>query len=194
MFKKVKDFWKNKKECEGSLFQWIDIHKEKLLYLIGILVLSVFLSFFIYPKFIPSEDARFWILSTFVQAFATMIALIGMLTIYKLQTIENNLIHLGGSQDYITQQQSLRNNIKNSTIIFFGNSLLLIGLGLLLLLFIKQDILKNPIGSFSFIIKEIPINNDWINIGIYTILGWFSFSLILLYRNMELMLSEEVRK
>lgn len=61
---------------------------------VGFIASLILLGIILYKKFIISEDALFWTFSTIVQSFVALLALLGMVAIYRLQSLEGELSHL----------------------------------------------------------------------------------------------------
>lgn len=137
------------------------VHKSTILWIIlsvtSYLVL-VFLDFYS-PIKVPGETLN-WVFSTIAQTFAALLAFLGMVSIYKLQIIQNTIKDLSeeirkeereiGILDFkldtkrpffetawkkaqLDYEQVVKKSIKSQTLVFFKYTLLLIFLSLILL-------------------------------------------------------------
>jgi len=66
----------------------------KLRNTIGFFASLILLGIFSYKNIIISEDVLFWTFSTIIQSFVALLALLGMVAIYRLQSLESELNHL----------------------------------------------------------------------------------------------------
>jgi hypothetical protein len=88
-----KEILKSRKEMKEKIKKIIKII-FKLRNVIYFFVSLILLSISLYKNIIISEDVLFWTFSTIVQSFIALLALLGMVAIYRLQALENELNYL----------------------------------------------------------------------------------------------------
>ena len=65
-------------------------HKKKILY-IGLLIIFILLLFIsYYKKIIVDKNTLYWVFSSLVQALLALVALMGVVSIFKLQNLHND--------------------------------------------------------------------------------------------------------